>query len=401
MKKYWKPIILFAIVLVTFSIYYVHGALAKEELPELELVTVSDKNDIAENITIEGNYENGRMSWNEFKLTAQDMMDYSDLGYLERLNNSYSHVNTAKLIEDYRGFMRGKNERELLYEDEGRIVYVGPYSQDKGKNEFEVAILDKVKNEEKDVTVKIAEEAGFEYMYIEEIQAAGDKIYVFTSNYYRDGEQLRVYEIDINEEKITDQKTLEILPADSYYSVLNNFGNIKEEPYLVYKVEENKWDEETGEGEIVSLEVKSYHVQSGEQRTITLPPEWDKNIDANNMYDVHSSNHYVIKDEFIYFIIHVEERIDIYPYHLEKNELGEVRHIPLEPTVSEGVVGYFAAGEGFSFISSVGENGSNQRKLFVIDLDNAEIQYEGDIKITNANREMLPYLIEFNDVYID
>lgn len=404
MNRYWKPIVLLAVVLLTFGIYYVHGALAKEELLGLELVTITDKNNIEDNIRIQGGYDNGAMIWKNFELTNKGM-ENNEFNFLERLNGFYHNSSLEKQIKEHRGFMRGKEDVELFYEDEDRLVYVGPYSQGSDKISFNVDILDKTTNDKEKFSVKIPQEEAFEYMSTLEVQADGDKIYVFTWNYYRDGQQLHLYEIDTKERKITDSQTLESISDHGYISLLNDYNDISKKPYIVYQVEKVKWDEDTFEEERISLEFRSYNIESGEQQTITLPPEWNEIAETNNIediyFDIYSMDNYIVKGEFIYFIVNVENGIDIYPYHLGKNELEAMKHIPLELSDSENIISYFSEANHFSIIYPVEESSRNARKLFVIDPEKGELQYEGEIKITNAGKEVLVYYIEFYDVYID
>lgn len=398
MNRYWKLIVLFTVSLLTFGIYYVQGALAKEELPTLELVTIMDKNDIAEDITIEGYYDDD-MGGKDFELSTKGIKSYSEFGYFKRLNSFYHHSVLERLTKEYHGFMRGKNELELFYEDDKQLVYVGPFSQGSDRSTFKVDILDKETNDREKFSVKVPQEVAFEYMSISEVQVAGDKIYVFTSSYYQDSQQLDVYEIDMNDKKITDYQTLESISEQGNIETLTDYDDITKKPYLMYLVEKVKWDEATLEEERISLEFKSFHIASGEQKTITPPSEWKAIAEINNTegvdFDIYSMNNYIVKDEFIYFIMDAEDGIDVFPYHLEKNELQEKRHIALDLPDNGHIAGYFSDSGLLSVIHSAGRSGSDVSKLLVIDPENGEIHYEGEIKVTNAGKKMPVSYIDF------
>lgn len=400
MKRYWKVISLTAVILLTFSIYYIGSGLAKEELLGLELVTISGDEELIEGITINGAYRDD-FNPDSFRLTNEGITYASDLNYFNRYSGIYQSPTIKKLIADHRGFMRGKESIELFFEDDTMLAYVGPYSQD-GKNAtFEVAILDKASNDKHSFSVKIPREDPFDYMNIIEVQRVGEKIHVFTQNYYLEEDKVYIYEIDVKEEKITNHQRIINTTNNSYVSIQNDYRNVQKQPYLVLSVNEVEWDEEMQYEEQVSSELIAYHIETGEQTTIESPEDWNPYPEDPFGEETFINGELVIKDEFLYFINFSPEGIQVDKYNMEKDEIESTENISLDESIADGIIGAYPDGEQLTFISAVQENGNKIRKLFITDITTGEIQFEGEIKITNTAKELLIYDIEFYEVILN
>ena len=397
MKRYWKVISLTAVILLTFSIYYIGSGLAKEELLGLELVTISGDEELIEGITINGDYSDD-FNHASFRLTNEGITYASDLNYFNRYSGIYQSPTITKLIEEHRGFMRGKERIELFYEDDEMLAYVERKSQD---STFEVGILDKASNDKHSFSVRIPKEDPFDYMNIIEVQRVGERLHVITRNYHLEGEKVYVYEIDIKGEKITNDQPIINTTNNSYINIENDYQDVHKQPYLVLSVNEVEWNEELGHEEQVSSELISYHIETGEQTTIESPEDWNPYPDDPFGEETFINGNLAIKDEFLYFINFLPEGIQVDKYNMEKSEVESTENIPLDESIADALVGAFPNGEKLSFISAVKENGNKVRKLFIADIATGEILYEGEIKITNTAKEMLIYDIDFYEVILN
>ena len=400
MKRYWKIVSITVAILLTFGICYIGAALAKVELLELELVTIYGDEALIKDITINGNFYD-EMNQESFRLTDKGITYASELNFLERFSGIYQNPTIEKLIAEHRGFMRGKENIEIFYEDDTMLAYVGPYSQDINNATFDIAILDKASNDKHSFSVRIPREDTFDFNSIIEVQLVGEKLHVFTQNYYLEEDKVYVYEIDIKEEKITNYQPIINTTEKSYVSIQNDYQDVHKQPYLVLSVNEVEWNEELEHEEWVSSELISYHIETGKQTTIESPKDWDSNPDDPFNEESYIIEELAIKDEFLYFINFSSEGIQVNEYNMEKNEIESTENIPLEELVADSIVGAYTDGDQLSFISTVQENGNKVRKLFIADIAKGEILYEGEIKMTNTTKEMPNYDIDFYEVNLD
>lgn len=416
MKRYWKIIVLSAVILCTFSIYYLQSVIAKGDQLELELVTVVDDEELEDSISINGDfYEKISVNGNfysernrsNFDLTSEGITYDNERGYFERINDVYNQPKFKQLVADYRGFMRGKENIESFYEDDTTLVYVGPYSQGFSETnkpfQLDVAILDKASGDKNSFSIDIPKESPYDFMTIAEVQLVGEEIHVFAM---RDNSEIAIYTIDVNEEKLKGQESINKTSEQSNFMILNDYSDIRAKPFLVLEEYETELvelqDEEGYQEERASSALFSYHVETGEIQSIDMPEDWRIAPEDPFVERMDEAYYLIVEDIFMYFVYFSEEGLVMDKYNLETNEWEASGEIPLEPSIIDGLSNVFPNNnEKISFVSTTKKNGTQNRELFIVDILTEEIVYQGEIKVTSASKEMLIYDIDFYQLHIN
>lgn len=398
MKRYWKILFLSVFIVVTFGVLYIHHAIAEEELPEFELVTVSGDEQIAENFVIYGDYQVDPI-WEPFQLSNEGIAYLRDFSYSERLRGIFIDPTINRLIEEDREFMRAKDRGiELFFENEEMVVYVGPYVPSDNNFEFDVDILDKASGERQTFSVEIPERESIDYLYVEEVQLLDGTLHVVTHNFSPDVQDVHVYEIDIKDGKIMNHQSIAEAKMDDYVVNLNSYYDHTEQAYWVMSIDEVEWDDE-GYYEILSSETIAYHLESGEKHTIELPEEAQQ-VEQDGMENYDKTAHLSVGKDYLHFFNFTQEGITLQSYHLGEKELGSKKTISIEENVSGGLRGVYPYGDKVYFFSDVEDNNATRKKLFGVDLATAQIHYEGEIKLKNSPREMTVHNLEIHDLRV-
>lgn len=383
MKRYWKVIILPIFIIITFGVLYVHHVIAKNGLPEFELVTVEGDKKIGEQLMIYGDYHtNNDSMWHSFRLTADGIVYKRDLNFFEQYNNFFESNVIQKLIEEDSGFMRGKTEESNLFVDtDKQLAYVGP---DFIHNQMEVDVQNKESGDRTSFRLDIPERSKYHQIYVEEVQMIEDTLYAVTINYFGENKDVMIYEISIDEEKIIDHYPLMELPFLDSVNVLSNDTDIGQKEQIVVSVDHI---EVTSDGHhLAESEYFTYHFETKESKPITFPDDFtDKPEDPFGAEDYLSQGHIVNGKDNLYFINFTPDGLTYYVYDLVQHKFEEEESITLGTSVLEGLYGIYPEGDSLYLYSQVNENGIQFRKVFMVDLVNAENLYEGEIRMVDGD----------------
>lgn len=413
MKRYWKIVILPLFIVITFGVLYVHHAIAKESLPQIELVNVSGNEENREDIIVYGDYVTYESSvWESFRLSTDGVKYSRDQNFLEQFNAFFQPQEIEKLMNEERNFMRGKEEDPARFVDDGeRIAYAGPSNIYVESNELEVDVLDRESRERKSFKVDIPDSERTDHSYVEQVQLLDDTLYVATVNYIMEEQELHVYEISLSDETIEDQGAIVSDSVHSYFNVLNDGLGIQQQGYLVVRVEDIEWDEGMYTSELVGEEYFIYDLETKEKQVIEVPEEFataeeeyrttgqdymeeEQELDEEVIYPM---NYTSIGKEELYFITFTSDGLKYYPYHLKENKPGEEKEISFDENILSGLSGVYPKGDHLYFHSNTGEDG-NQKKLFKVDLESGETVYEGEIKLTDVPKETHAYNVEIYSI---
>lgn len=400
MKKYWKAAFLTLFILMTFSVLYIQAAVEKINLPEFELATVFDTNRIdGENVTITGDFQmNGKIE--TFEITNEGTLYARDLGYFERRHGFYLHPAIARLIEEERSFMRGKYEEvNLFFEDDEKLYYADPPSPGMNNFKLDVEILDKTTGNKESFNVTIPEEGRPDhgYMVIAEVQLVNDKLHIFTYNTQNGQGDIYLYEIDLSQEIISNHKPIIIGTDRGSLWLVNESSDISKKPYLVFNVNEMEWNEETLQGKTIHEELLAYHVETGEKTVIKLS---DKALSfLLNEEENLLNGDYTVQDDRLYFIYHLTEDILIETYDLASGMLESVKEIKAEEKAFDGIHKIISKDEKLYIFSNLKNDGHYSQDLFIYELHEGELLYQGEIKLKDQAVNLPIYDFEVYNVY--
>ncbi|MCF3944810.1 hypothetical protein [Oceanobacillus alkalisoli] len=411
MKRYWKNVILPLFIVITFGVLYVHHAIAKEGLPQFELVNVSDDEGIGEDIIIYGNYVADESSvWESFRLSSDGISYSSERNFLEQFNEFFESQEMEKLREEERGFMRGKEVDPHLYsKDAEQIAYVGPSALFNDSFEFEVDVLDREIREKKSFKLDIPDSDGTDHIYVDHVQLLDDMLYVTTTNYLMEDKELHIYQISLQDETIEDRGAIAGGTIHGHFIVLNNGMGLKRQENIIVRAEYIEWNEGMHTSEVVDEEYFTYDLETGKKQVFEVPEEFamaEESTEQEYMEEeqdtteevIYPTNHESVGSEELYFITFTSDGINYYPYHLQENKLLEEKEISFDENILSGLSGVYTKGDHLYFYSNAGEDGNQMKKLFKVDLVNGEIVYEGEIKLTDAPKETHVYNVEVFNV---
>lgn len=388
MKRYWKLIALAVFIVGTFGILYLDHALARDELPELELVTVSGDETLAENFVFQGDYRVDPL-FQTFKWTQQDGITYlRDVSILEKVDGFYRHPIYERLIEENRGFMRGKESFiDHFYDDEKEIVQVEP-----SDSHFKIEVMDKESKETKEFSVDIPEQEKMNYIHVYDVQLLNEILYVVTNNYFANTQEFHIYEIDLSNESLVQHYSAVETAANNSMTSLSPYYDISAQPFWVFRIDYIEYNEEQYYEEITDTEIMVHHFATGETEKIELPEKW---ISA---FQEVPDNLVSVGDEQIHFYQIAEDEVAIQSYDVAEKQLGPVQTIPFEENLD--INNMFALGDSLYFYATGGD-AENNGKLIGVNLEKAAIKYEGEIQIKHTTQNIPDHHIEIYDFYAE
>jgi len=387
--RYWKVIVLAAIVILGIGTYYIQNAFASSGYPEFHLEKVSGDEDVVGGLIFMGSYfDNYKVIGENVKITSEDTIYQSQLSYFDNLTEVFQDSTIKKLQSDHRKFMRGKNENpSSFFEDDKRLIYADPLGigSDEG---FRIEILDKETNETTDFQVEVPK-SNINYMNVVDVQVDEKNVIITTRNLYtrnpnesESEEGYHVYRINIeNGSLIGDEVIYEnkVDHSDKGWTELmevNNNTDIGKDDYFVFQLDHIK---EVGEYDeyndyetyhkTESSDFFAYHFETNELKELKLP---DNRLVAEKPAYVHEGD--------VYFLNKTKSGFELIRYQLDDGKLNTIE-VPTTLNLMEGNTNVIFH-DGKMYIPNSNEEGTN---LFVLDEKTGKLVYEGEMK---ANKEL-------------
>ncbi|MFC4101201.1 hypothetical protein [Paenibacillus xanthanilyticus] len=177
MKRYWLSIVLALFGVCGIAGYYTVGA--SDELPAFKLTTVSGDPKEADPLQITAQYEN-RIKLKYLYITTNGSRYEADEGLFDRPRPLWmDYPFYRKLLEDHRGFMRGKWLHSSLYSDENWIVYADVKSEtDRTDYTINLDVLDRAsgKTNRKELIVPLPDKNN--WTTVSDVQVRGEEVHV-------------------------------------------------------------------------------------------------------------------------------------------------------------------------------------------------------------------------------
>ncbi|MCI3920071.1 hypothetical protein MO973_07495 [Paenibacillus sp. TRM 82003] len=224
-KRYALPFALGAFVLVALGAYYVHGA--TDRLPEFRLATVEGDPAEASGLKLSGSFI-GRRGSAPVVVTA-DGSDYRDERSLYRnvVTDARAwfagHPDLAEMLEQHRGFMRGKGWGSGFYRDEDMILYAMDVAEAGAASStirVNVERLDLASGRTASFTAPIKLPEGYDYGSVMDVQRFGDDLHLlmqFSGDTMQVADSVvRDYVFDIRDGSLLREVSLEhsVVPAE-------------------------------------------------------------------------------------------------------------------------------------------------------------------------------------------
>src|SRR5690625_4527308 len=121
MKKYIKSLIIITVIVVSFGTYYITSAITFNNMPRIEIETVSGDESLVEDLILDGAYSVDEL-YEPFQIEDLTTTYFRDLNTIEMFSG-YFNPTYKRLVDEHRSFMRGKYvDRSNFYEDDEHLV---------------------------------------------------------------------------------------------------------------------------------------------------------------------------------------------------------------------------------------------------------------------------------------
>lgn len=397
MKRYVKLISIAVLVILSIGIYYIQPIFAAETRPEFIVSEKSGDKTLIENMSVEGYYYESNFygMGTELEITKDGTTYYPNQSYLSQLQGSVSgNEKMTQLQKDHRSFMRGKvPSLANFFEDDSILAYAevttNSLSAVTEDAEFIIEVLDKKTNDVLSFSVDFPKTTAYEYMYVEDVQVANNKLMVVTNGYSINSEdgtdEQHLYSIDLPNEKIEKDEKIQLDLIDAkgkqiqYVELMNAGNNVHSSGFLVYRVILDVAQSEVemyDENEIVTqpvVELIGVNIETGEQFLIDVSDALGSQNLGNTIPMEHST---------LYFYKMNDTTLSIYSYSLEKKELVEVESVELtaEQLTALKADVILQVKDGIIFFIESSKVTDKDMQIIAIDSNSGELVFEGAIK---------------------
>ncbi|WP_100012270.1 hypothetical protein [Lentibacillus sediminis] len=395
--RYWKLILIPAMVFVIMGTYYIQSAIAGSGKPEFILQENGGDSELAEDLLLRGHFVAQRnvAHMDNLQITAEGTLYSEELpSYNQRA--FYTDPYIANLQNEHRNFMRGKVEdANQYYESSSMLVHAttdNPANFTIGKIELSIEVMQKDSGETSGLTIDIPE--NYVYMYVEDVRVTNGELKVATQNHIEGPSEYHVYTIDIGQEKLVEDTLIGMETEEQ--SETENIDSLTmlhgPSDYLVFQqTKRMEVPQENGEIHIEpsGTEFITYNLKTGEQAKLEVPDSLQGNIQDTSVI---GSN--------VYFLAEAESGTELVALEIDTGEIAFQTPVELPVAGEEMRSHMMRVTEDHIYLATPYHNKANQAAILAIDAATGELVYEGTIA-TEQNQEELPdYTVEFYQMAI-
>lgn len=388
MKKYWKIIVIAAVIIFGIGTFYVNAAMSASQNPAYEIKKISGNEKEINPVVITGEYQQSPVNFERLWITSEGSSYQGEQSFFERMKGNRS-LEVKRMQKDYRNFMRGKNTWETaFYEDKQYLVSADvTYTENsvtanfiKLNSEFEISVLDKKTNDTTNFQIPVPKGGDYSHVLVTDVQMVNEKLEIITKNQpEHKGEinpEIHVYGFDVQAKKVIDDETIIEEPNQEENThveigMISESSSTTKHPYVffekvVYEVTE------TGDGynteKVKEKAFFSYHLETKTVEVIKLPESVDKSYTAATF-----------NDSRLYLTKFVEEGFVITPYNTESKKLEDNIEVKLENGKEWERLLPAKMNDGKLYVVMSHVNWEKPARLVVADLNSGDMLFEGEI----------------------
>lgn len=340
MRRYWFPIVLLLMIVVSIGTFYIRGVAS--DLPEYVLVPQHGKVEEAEGVIVRGDYVVTDISSPDVSIDRYGSKYDTERNFIERLvGYHWTDKEIEQLVKQYRSFMRGKDVPQWLYQDEQWLVYAELEDDwSKGERQYwmKISVLHKDDGQTNEYEILVPSLNEYEYPYVNEVQVFGDEIVLLLSGYKRgeDDKEFRRYAIDLHHGELLSEEVVPLTimgyvgakrAGQSYW---NPHWSQPNEYNLFYTRADNgllseliRYDLQMGELEVLSSPMINEYLSQEREDDVTVNVVTDGDI----VYIMETAEKYVQVLE--YDMVLEEGRIYSFdvPHAIHANIIGDRTYI--------------------------------------------------------------------------
>lgn len=394
MKRYWKIIFVLLFTVITMGTFYIQLGIASSSYPQFEFKKISGNEKEVENLTFYVDYTLGDLYF-PLQIRNGTTSSYNDLNFFEEVTRDQPGF--EHLMELDKSFLRRKTLSENnFYEDKNQVIYTDIKAKNIENMEFiaEVGTLNKKTKDKTYFEIDVPEKGMYDWIRVYDVQYTHGKVKVLTNAYNVDGqEEVIVYTIDLDKEKIADKQ---VLLADK--STLENGWNtlyinneeLSMEPskyaLIISQQYEDTNVEDDKEAELASTEGKIYHFDTGKLTDMKPQEQGEIWMESASIYG-----------STVFMQKQTEKELEIYPYNIETGQWGNkiIFNVPQIKDEEEihSTQPFVTIKKGKIYIINTTDN---KYSLYIGDLSTGDSLYEGKILIKDGKKEKKDYEVYFN-----
>lgn len=340
MKRYWKFISLVTVIIVVFSVFYIHISQARSNVPEMSIKYISGDETLIEDLQIYIWYQDENNS-RDLILSEDELILREPSSYLSMILQDFYPPAIKQLQSNYRSFMRDKQDMATnFFENEDIVAYANMKIDyiftgiDAYDFTFEIEVLNKDTEKVNKFTVPVPKKEKYNHLFIEDVQLANEnELKVITQNmlidsgkgyelsFYLNHDEIHVYTFDLMKQTIVNDEIVNTVDVNvegnlSYETmIIDHVDDIGPKDYIIFNelIREVNLDEDGHYDEqLVDNHLIVYHVETGEQKVLQLPEK---------IREQYSPNIYNNNGNFIYFESFTPDQYEVIIYNVEQEEI--------------------------------------------------------------------------------
>lgn len=403
MERYWKLMFIACLLVFGIGFFYLHDTFAEKELPEYTWEKQKGNDDVLEDVLVQAYIQDGSYIEEKIQIAGEKSKYASQLSFLETLNGAMDNLKIKQLQQEYRGFMRGKTENTYnFYENEQLLAYADVTSEwDSSQfrqSDFalEVETLSKRDDKTTSFTIKLPNQDQYNYVDVGEVTVLGDKLYVLAQNdRLVDDEsqsEMRLYTIDLRNEKLMSQQRLfsdkeESSTGGREVTLLHDTDELQASKYIAVMVSEFDEDDE-------KKQLQLFDIEKQEEWSVDVPKKMlEQEVVAH------------MGDETFYFLHGQKGKLSITPYLFAEQQMGDPIEVPISDAIDVNMMKYTKIIHDKLYLlynmnsSKEGESNSSQISgnpplMYVIDLKDQALRYEGELTPKNKAAKNALFMLE-------
>lgn len=406
MKKYWKSTLVSVMIVLGISTFYFQVTFASSDF-DFKLVTVSGDDDEVKDVQLEVDYEIGE-AYDYALITSDGTKRREDFSYFERLDGMAGNPEQARLVKEYRQFMRGKDVwYKSLYEDENYLGYANTTydfrSFQADNYRLEMAVLDKTSGESNEFTYQFEDQTSIHHVNVEGVGKSEDELHVFATTFSTENDELKVYTFDLNshdlvrEERIGENEEFE--ETGVYFELIEPTDSLTPNDYMVARMETYSHSS----GASVDDELTIYDLATQETQPLDLPDRLEE-ITAVNMFD----------GQQLYFVETEEGGMTVITYDIQEQSISNELFVDIdteqEIAFEEEIMDYDDNIPSFSAITmkndrlyiGIPQAGDYELlKMLVVDTTTGDVVYEGEIAPEEPDNLPKDIRMDLYDIHVN
>ncbi|MGB5945499.1 hypothetical protein [Paenisporosarcina sp.] len=392
MKKYWKFTSIIAVIVLSIGTFYVNSAMSATQYPEFVINKKSGNAEEIKSLVLEGGYHEGSsMNYtnNHLEITS-DGSEYRNGSSLLDLVIGRPAPMIQELQDEYRNFMRGKENLDSFFENNKLLAYADVKykigSSTSRDFKFAISILNKDDGNTTSYDIKVPDSSVVDYIVVNDVQVVEKELKIITHNYTSENEknfnEKHIYTLDISTGAISNNETILSIPDQQgnthiYADLIKTNHKQANEDLIFIKTQEKMiQDEESDMNAETSRELISYNLETNDQKTIEFP----ENLKEHQISFFDGTT--------IYFSNLSEQNLIITPINIENGQAGKEFTTQLSNETSNTEPPIIVVKDGKLYVTTQLTNLTTKASVAVFDVKTSETLYEGEVERKNSPKNM-------------